>query len=565
VQMKMTTKVKVLLALVVVLMPFFLITNVRLLVRPAANFYARTTELCAVLAPAPRKAEVAARARGIREAAAWCAEHPGRALGGWLTTWAPDYPEVRNAWLMANLAGLFLVAVLAGGVAYRRHTNPFWRIQQKIREEQNPYAGSYVRQFIDSWREEKGLAGLKEHPAGGTWIGVEIRNGRPVVITDQDANQHVFLVGTTGSGKTTTLMNFVESALQRGLPCIVIDGKGDPDLAGRIRSLAERHGRPFRLFAMRGDSCLYNPLAHGGITELTDKLLYLTEWSEPHYEALARRYLQAAFRVLKATGTQLDLHALTRHLDPDALAALARKMADDAEREAVFGVLSLAKTEELKGLIARLALLAESEIGHLFAAAEGKTLDLAAVINHGAAAVFSLNSLAFPEYSRLLGRLVIADLKTVADRQHGSKIIYTIFDEFSVFASRAVVDLISKARSKGFHTIIATQSLADIEAAAGQAVVRQILGNCSTLIIQRQRQHQDAEALASEVGTRKSMEMTYQVATGMLKDQTGYGSVREVREYIVHPDVIKTMLTGDAVLAQPRRVRYIRVRKPGER
>ncbi|MGQ9498715.1 MAG: TraM recognition domain-containing protein, partial [Desulfotomaculales bacterium] len=88
----------------------------------------------------------------------------------------------------------------------------------------------------------------------------------------------------------------------------------------------------------------------------------------------------------------------------------------------------------------------------------------------------------------------MTDLKTVADRLPGGRAIYTIFDEFSVFASQAVVDLIGKARSKGFHTIIATQSLADIEAACGRPVVRQIIGNCNTLIIQRQRQHEDAQA-----------------------------------------------------------------------
>ncbi|MGQ9498209.1 MAG: type IV secretory system conjugative DNA transfer family protein [Desulfotomaculales bacterium] len=556
------TKTRVLIALLLVFLPFALLLDVRLVTPPAANFYASVTELGAVLATQERKAEVADRAKEIRQAAAWCAEHPAAALAKWLTV-RPQYPEVRSAWLMANVLVILGLGMVVGAAKYHAYKNPILRARRKMRQEDKPPSAA-VR-----WWENRQLDRTRraDHPPGGVLLGVEKATGRPVVITDQEANQHVFLVGTTGSGKTTTMMNFVESALQRGLPCVTVDGKGDPDLVGRIRALVVRHGRPFSLFGMRGDSCSYNPLAHGGITELTDKLLYLTEWSEPHYEALARRYLQAALRVLKATGTQLDLPTLTRHLDPDALATLARRITDDAEREVVFGVLSLAKAEEIKGLIARLALMAESEIGHLFAAAEGKTLDLAAVINQGAAAVFSLNSLAFPEYSRLLGRLVIADLKTVADRQLGSKIIYTIFDEFSVFASRAVVDLIGKARSKGFHTCIATQSLADIEAACGRAVVRQIIGNCNTLIIQRQRQHEDAQALAGEVGTRRSYELTHQVETGLVVGGTGYGTVRETREFVVHPDEIKRLPQGEAILVRsdPFRVQRVRVRKPGER
>lgn len=92
-------------------------------------------------------------------------------------------------------------------------------------------------------------------------LGVEQGSGRLVAITDRELNQDVFLVGTTGSGKTTTIMNFVESALLRQLPLVLVDGKGDPEVAAVLEALARACGRTLKVFAMRGNSCLRDPAA----------------------------------------------------------------------------------------------------------------------------------------------------------------------------------------------------------------------------------------------------------------------------------------------------------------
>lgn len=417
-----------------------------------------------------------------------------------------------------------------------------------------------------TWTEKRVLNRIakREHPVDGVLLGVEQGTGKPVAITDVEMNHHAFLIGTTGAGKTTTIMNFVESAVQRCLPLVLVDGKGDPGLAGRVRALAEAAGRPFKLFSMSGPSAHYNPLRHGGITELKDKLLYLTEWSEPHYEAIAGRYLQLVFRVFSLTDTRPDLPAVGRYLDPDALALLVRQVQDIEQQQAIFDILDSFKTAEIKGLAARLATTIESEIGYLFADSDD-VIDLNETINQNGVVVFSLDSLSFPEYSRLLGRLIVTDLKSVAARAYRRerKTIYSIFDEFNIFVSAAVVDLIGKARGAGFHTLIATQSLADIESAAGAAVVDQIVENCNMYIIQRQNSPRSAEMLAGVVGTDKTTEVTQQVQRTFLIDMpTGVGSVRQVNEFLVHPDEIKSLVTGQAVLLRknPKRIQRVWIR-----
>jgi type IV secretory pathway TraG/TraD family ATPase VirD4 len=430
-----------------------------------------------------------------------------------------------------------------------------------------------------SWRENRALAKANQelHPGGGVLLGVEKGTGKRITLSDQELNQHLFLVGTTGAGKTVTITNFVESAAQRGLPLVLIDGKGDPGLAEKVREMAERNNREFQHFAMTGPSARYNPLAVGGITELKDKLLYLTEWSEPHYEALAGRYLQLMFRVFELTGTRADLAAVGQYLDLKRLEALAKRaVKDKVKLQEIFDVSGSYGGLEIQGLAARLAAVTESEIGHLFkSGGDGGTIDLEQVIGQGGVAVFSLDSLAFPEFSRLLGRLVVADLKCAAARSYRreKRYIYAIFDEFSVFASRAIVDLIGKARGAGFCTVIATQSLSDIEAGAGEAVVEQIVENCNTFVVQRQNSAKSADMLADMAGTRENTEITQQVEYVLPGLQVGalgskMGTRRQVREYLVHPDEIKRLKTGEAVVVKKTNFQVTRARirnpQPGQ-
>ena len=79
-------------------------------------------------------------------------------------------------------------------------------------------------------------------------------------------------------------------------------------------------------------------------------------------------------------------------------------------------------------------------------------------------------------------------------------IIYTIFDEFSVFAGDQIVNLINQGREAGVCAVLATQSLSDISVVGGQALVGQILNNCNNYIIQRQNNPNDASVLADIIG-----------------------------------------------------------------
>ena len=50
--------------------------------------------------------------------------------------------------------------------------------------------------------------------------------GKKKIFINNDV-KHIFICGTTGSGKTVTLSNFIESVFKYDYPSLIVDGKGD--------------------------------------------------------------------------------------------------------------------------------------------------------------------------------------------------------------------------------------------------------------------------------------------------------------------------------------------------
>jgi type IV secretory pathway TraG/TraD family ATPase VirD4 len=145
----------------------------------------------------------------------------------------------------------------------------------------------------------------------------------------------------------------------------------------------------------------------------------------------------------------------------------------------------------------------------------------------------------------------LIDSKKAVSKMFTQKIadrLFFIMDEINVYASPILIDLINKSRSAGVTCIPATQSLADLEYISGEAFKNQIIENCNNYIIMRQNSAKSAEEWANIIGTKQTMEVTYQIQqSGNTSSSTGAGSARVVREYKYHPDDIKSLKTGEAV------------------
>src|SRR3989344_9184487 len=66
-------------------------------------------------------------------------------------------------------------------------------------------------------------------PESGVLIGESVFRGesKPVFVTDEDRRRHIYLIGQTGTGKSTLLVNMVASDIKEGKGLAIIDPHGE--------------------------------------------------------------------------------------------------------------------------------------------------------------------------------------------------------------------------------------------------------------------------------------------------------------------------------------------------
>ncbi len=390
-------------------------------------------------------------------------------------------------------------------------------------------------------------------------LGVDER-GRPVHLSDRQLAAHGLILGASGAGKSTTLLGILCDQIGRGRPVVAIDLKGSPAFARELQRAAELAGRPFRLWTPDGPSH-WNPLAHGNATSLKDKLIATERFTEPHYQRAAERYVQTVIQVLHAArpGRGTHLGEVVELMEPRRLSGLLRHL-DGSFSNRVQDYLAGLTPDQLsaiRGLGTRLAIVSESDAGPYLepAARPGDTtIDLRATLEGSDVVVFSLNSSVYGQLGAQLGTLVIQDLVS----QVGHRLSLTggsgqppvqamiAIDEFSALGTDNLLALLARGREAGASVLLATQELADLDRAS-PGFRDQVLGITSVKLAHRQDVPASAHTIAQMIGTEQVWEETRSIQ-GPLARGARRGTRRQVERFIVHPNEIKSLRTGQAVL-----------------
>lgn len=374
------------------------------------------------------------------------------------------------------------------------------------------------------------------------------------IYTDDDM-KHMFVCGTTGSGKTVALSNYIKSAIDKDYPALIVDGKGDIGKGSILDIVYQLNNNRKKVYCINllnpETSDKYNAFKNANATIAKDMLVNMSEWSEEHYKSNTERFLQRLIRLLVMNDIPLSFETIVPYITSDKFIELSVKSVKErliTKEEHLHNCeIAQASGEISENASARFANIIESDIGSIF---DISGIDIYTALKENAIIIFILNPLLYPEVSPLLGRLILIDAKKAVSNLFttNEKRIFFIFDEINVYASSTLIDLINKSRSANITCILAAQSLSDLELKeVGEKFKQQVIENCNNYIVMRQNSAKNAEEWAKIIGTKPTVQVTYKISQYDSNfDNSGYGSARKTREFIYHPDDIKALPTGKA-------------------
>ncbi|MCC7441299.1 MAG: type IV secretion system DNA-binding domain-containing protein [Bdellovibrionales bacterium] len=368
-------------------------------------------------------------------------------------------------------------------------------------------------------------------------LGIDIAGVR---IRDEARVRHTHIVGATGSGKTVLIEQLLLEDLKAGNGCLIIDPKGDRELYERVRHECKRIGREADLHLLsatfRDESAIWNPCGLGNVSELQSKFFNSAIYSEPHYAKWCEKAL---------------LQAFNRLVPGHPKGFTISEVVTDLER---FCKELKSRDEKIEGLFLDFYNLAHGEWGSILGCGSdrrGNEVSLLNLTQKNQILFVDLPTEAKKVQSARIGRLLtqelmlISGLRKIFPSIRSAHPFSVYIDEFDAFATESFATFLNKARSSGFMIHIAHQTLSDLNRVSLE-FAGQILGNCNVRFIFRQDDPDDAERWSRFLGTRSTVKRTYQTDGGM---QTGRSSNRDVQEFVIGPDQIKSLGVGETVLS----------------
>lgn len=511
----------------------------------------------------------------------------------WEYPWRPNYEAKMAAiwlgasvvtWLMAKtmpvplpqkFSGMAMMACLLmagyrGGAAYKRHKDmarmesnlmQFVTIPELVEqaEKANEKKSIWLGKGFD-WHDEhaqkmhsllsqgadKVISRIDTQRNGAYWLHGLDEEGN-VHMEQSHLVGHTLFIGTTRVGKTRGMELSIAQAILRGEPVIIIDPKGDHELAANARRICEAMGQPERFVyfhpAHPKESMPIDPLSSfNRRTELASRVgaLIPSETGADPFAAFGWKVLNDVVNGLVAIGKKPNLTQLKRYVESGADSLLKETLrhhfienVKDWEKRSssylkknkdsqLLGYIDFykqiaiheAQSTEIDGLISTyehnrdhfqkmiaslipiLSMLTAEPLGHLLSPdqeliSQGKATNMANIIRNGQVAYLGLDSLADGTVGAAIGSIMLADLTAVAGDRYNyglseNQPVNLYIDEGSEVINKPTIQLMNKGGGAYFRVTIATQTLADFAARLGnENQARQVLANLNTQIIFR--------------------------------------------------------------------------------
>jgi type IV secretory pathway TraG/TraD family ATPase VirD4 len=350
-----------------------------------------------------------------------------------------------------------------------------------------------------------------EQPDPITYVGrTTFRNaGTPFGIRQQDRRSHFYVVGKTGTGKSTLLYTMAGQDVICGRGVALFDPHGD--LAERLKTLASQIRNDDLIYLNVADPALtwtFNPfagvpedkrsLAAAGLVEVFKKL-WPDDWG-PRLEHLLRNVV---YTLLENPGSTLgDIPPLLA--DKDFREQLVSSVENEAVRD--FWRNEFAKYSQPFRAVVVAPL--QNKIGALLTDAilrrilteDGSRLDLRTIMDGGKVLIVNLDKGRIGEGpaailgSLLVSHIALAGISRSDSRERERRDFFVYLDEFHTFATQSLATMLSELRKYRVGMVLAHQHLSQIDPAIRDAV----FGNVGTIIAFRVGA-EDAQYIAREL------------------------------------------------------------------
>lgn len=438
-------------------------------------------------------------------------------------------------------------------------------------------------QLLKMKKNEKEIKEGKADPVNGVVMGID-ENEDKFSIRYEDFAMHMFVVGTTGAGKTTTLLVMLEKMIKDGRSVILADLKGDDGLAFIIAALCKKYGRTFHHFSPGAPSTPYsgasdlgrahwNPMTRGDYDHLSDLLISMQQQGSADaeiYRTIAHEYLKTMFHVMELAGMTTresgtdTLSQIIDMMNPDALARVASRLPNTEEaarvRADVSNLISRKRdrtfSSAINGISSTVMKLRKSVEGNYLTTPQNGEdyIDINDIAQRGEVALFSLDSSAKGETSKFMANYLIEDLKLLSSELNANpapQATHVIFDEFSSVSGDNLIGLINKARSAGINITLATQTTDDLKKES-EVFINRVLSNVDVLVCMRVNRNEEAEIFSKSFGTEVKRRRTTKykserhIFSTSESSRSGEESISEEDGYKVEPDEISALGPGEA-------------------
>lgn len=358
---------------------------------------------------------------------------------------------------------------------------------------------------------------------------------RLVILPTDELSKHGVVIGTSGSGKSETLLRLaVLAARVLNWQVIYIDGKGDEDAGIRFVAAMKSAGvQRVKLFPAES----YNGWI-GKWDALLSRLLAVEEFSDTHYRAIAENVLRLA---LTAPGKPVTSSAelLSRLNLPNEF--LLGLYAGYPEQEAYLEY--LAKKDPL-GTYNRYAALLSKLDGKLDGQWSYDTVD---------AAYISLDGLALSGTVSGLARYFVEDFAHYAgQRKPKERRVLFIFDDLGAVDAN-LTNMFERVRSRGVSVYVSGQSDRSIAFRGLLQNAERILSSATTILLHAcSRPHE----ILMRAGTETVIDEASQVERSQ---ETGRSSLRLSEVQKVNPNEVMQLPTGEAYLIAHGKAQRVRI------